>query len=197
MQLSQHEVVLRGARVLLRPLSENDWEILLKWNRNPEVLYFVEADEVAKRSLEEVQQIYRSVCRNAFCFIIEVEGQPVGECWLQRMNLERVLSRYPGRDCRRIDLMIGERAFRGRGLGTEVIRLLVAFGFEQQGADFIFGCDIAEDNVASLRAFEKAGFRVDAVVPQPPGSKVRKRYDLVLTRGRYFAEVRGGGLLAG
>ena len=187
-----HGVVLRGERVLLRPLSENDWEILLKWNRNPEVLYFVEADEVAERSLEEVQQLYRSVCRNAFCFIIEVEGQPVGECWLQRMNLERALSRYPGRDCRRIDLLIGERAFRGQGIGTEVIRLLVAFGFEQQGADFIFGCDIAEDNVASLRAFEKVGFQVDARIAQPAGSKVRYRYDLVLTRERYMAEARRG-----
>lgn len=84
--------------------------------------------------------------------------------------------------------MIGERALREQGLGTEVIRLLAAFGFEQEGADLIFGCDIAEDNRASLRAFEKAGFRLDARTPQPAGSKVGSRYDLVLTRERYVAQ---------
>jgi len=31
--------------------------------------------------------IYRPVSANAFCFIIEVAGQPVGECWLQKMNI--------------------------------------------------------------------------------------------------------------
>jgi len=46
-----------------------------------------------------------------------------------------------------------------------VIRLLAAFGFEHERADLIFGCDIAEDNHASLRAFEKAGFQVDVYIP--------------------------------
>jgi RimJ/RimL family protein N-acetyltransferase len=192
-RLRQHQIILRGERVLLRPLTEGDWPAILKWNNDPQVLHFVEGDEVSGYSLEEVQQIYRSVCQNAFCFIIELEGQPIGECWLQPMNLERVLDRYPGRDCRRIELVIGERTFWGQGLGTEVIRLLVALGFKQERADLIFGCDVAEDNRASLRAFQKAGFQVPASLPQAPGSKVRHRYDLVLTKEHYFSGTLGSG----
>jgi RimJ/RimL family protein N-acetyltransferase len=187
--LRQHGMVLRGERVILRPLTEGDWSHLLRWNNDPEVLYGSEGDDVSGYGLSQLQQIYRSVCQAAFCFIIEADGAPVGECWLQRMNLERILERHPGQDCRRIDLLIGETAYWGRGLGTEVVRLLVGFAFEQEGADRMFACDVAEDNQASLRVFQKVGFQVDAAVEQPPGAKVRVRFDLDLPRDRWAAGV--------
>src|SRR5262249_35709719 len=147
-----------GDRVTLRPMTEQDWDILLAWNNDPVVLYFAEGDHVASRSLHEVRDIYRSSSQNAYTFMIEVEGRVIGECWLQKMNLPRILERWPGRDCRRIDLMIGQKEYWGQGYGTEVIRLLTEFGFEHERADLIFGCDIADYNPGSQKAFEKAGY---------------------------------------
>jgi RimJ/RimL family protein N-acetyltransferase len=167
-------------------MTEDDWDILLKWNSDPDVLYFVEGDDVRSYNLKQVQEIYRGVSQNAFCFIIEVAGTPIGECWLQQMNLERILQKYPGLDCRRIDLMIGEKAFWGQGFGTEVIRLLTSFAFEGESADLVFGCDIADDNLASLKAFQKVGYQVNAKINQPPGSKAQCRYDLILKREQFF-----------
>ena len=103
------------------------------------------------------------------------------------MNLERILQRYPAYDCRRIDLVIGDKALWGQGLGTEVIRLLSAFAFEKEGADLVFGCDIADYNPASRKAFQKAGYSVDAQREQLTGKKARYCYDLVLTREGYAA----------
>jgi RimJ/RimL family protein N-acetyltransferase len=163
-------------------MTEDYWDLLLRWNNDPEVLVFSEADDVSRYALEQVQQIYRGVSQRAFCFVVEVEGVPIGECWLQQMNLARIRGRHPGKNCRRIDLMIGEKAWWGQGLGTEVIRLLVQFAFAQQGADLVFGCDVAGTNPASLRAFQKAGFRVEGAIDQPLGAKARVRYDLVLSR---------------
>ncbi len=90
-------------------MTEEDWEILLKWNSDPEVLYYSEGDNVIAYTLEQVQRIYRGISQNASCFIIEVDGKSVGECWLQRINLKRILEKYLRLDCRRIDLMIGLR----------------------------------------------------------------------------------------
>lgn len=182
MRLRAHDITLWGDKVVLRPMIEDDWDLLLQWNSDPEVLYYTEGDDVSAYSLEQVQQIYRGVSQRAFCFIIQFEGQAIGECWLQEMNLERVLRRHPGQDCRRIDLMIGDKAFWGRGIGTQVIRLLTDFAFERAGADRVFGCDIADYNVASLKAFQKAGYRIDARVEQPPESKARYCYDLLLAK---------------
>ncbi len=81
-------MTLRGERVVLRPMSENDWEILTKWGNDPEILYFAEMDHVSTRSLDQVQSMYQSVSQTAFCFIIELDGRPIGECWLQKMNLD-------------------------------------------------------------------------------------------------------------
>ncbi len=182
MKLGEHEIVLRGEKVLLRPMTEDDWDILLKWNNDPDVLYFSESADVTSHSLEQVQQIYRGVSRNAFCFIIEVDGRPIGECWLQRMNLERVLEKYPGQDCRRIDLTIGEKHLWGHGFGTDVIRTLTKFGFEGERADMIFGCDIADYNPRSLKAFQRVGYKVETKIKQPPGRKAQHVYDVVMLR---------------
>ncbi|HZO89617.1 MAG TPA: GNAT family N-acetyltransferase [Chthonomonadaceae bacterium] len=108
-RLRTHNIVLTGDRVVLRPMREDDWDILLRWNNDPDVLYCSESDTVGVRSLDEIQCLYRGVSQHAFCFIIEVDGAPIGECWLQEMNLPRVLERLPGLDLRRIDIMIGEK----------------------------------------------------------------------------------------
>jgi len=163
-------------------MTENDWDVLLAWNNDPEVLYYAEGDDVASRSLEEVQALYRGVSRKAFVFIAELDGAPIGECWLQEMNLERILKRHPGKDLRRIDLTIGEKRFWGKGWGTKIVALLTRFAFEEQGADAVFACDVADYNPRSRRAFEKNGYAVDAELPQPAGAKSRVNYDLILKR---------------
>ena len=133
-KLREHNINLESGLIVLRPLTEDDWDILLKWNSDAEVLYWIEGDDVTSYSLEDVQGIYRGVSQNAFCFIIEFDGRPIGECWLQKMNLQRILDQFPDKDCRRIDLMIGEKQLWGRGIGTEVIRMLTEFGFEKAAA---------------------------------------------------------------
>jgi len=184
-KLKQHTITLRSDHVALRPMTEGDWDLLLKWNSDPEVIYFSEGDDVSHRSLGEVHGIYRGVSQSAFCFIIEFDGAPVGECWLQKMNLERILAQFPNLDCRRIDLMIGEKTLWGRGIGTEVIRLLTEFGFKEEGADAIFGCEVADYNPRSRRAFEKNGYVAGQELRQPEGMKAKVCCDLMLTRDAY------------
>jgi len=166
-------------------MTEDDWDILLRWNNDPDVLYYVSAEDDNTQSLERVRQIYRGVSQAAFCFIMEVGGSPAGECWLQQMNLKRILNKYPDMDCRRIDIMIGKRELWGQGIGTEVIGILTSFGFEAEKGDMIFGCDIADYNPRSLRAFEKNGYRIDDKIEQPSGKKARFYYDLAISRREY------------
>jgi len=69
-----------------------------------------------------------------------------------------------------LDLFLGEEELLGRGLGTEVIRTFVAeFVFTREGTRACVADPDAE-NVASLRAFEKAGFaRVSEFVDPEDG----------------------------
>jgi RimJ/RimL family protein N-acetyltransferase len=186
--LKTHTTTLRGERVLLRPMTEDDWELILGINNDPEVGYFTEEDDWMPHTLEQIQRIYRSISQHAVMFVIEFEGEPVGECWLQRMNVKRLLDEFPGRDLRRIDPAIGDRRLWGQGLGTEVLRLLVRFAFEQEGAEMVFGVDVGGHNPRSRRAFEKAGFTVLHTVPRTGNPKAELGYDLVLTREQYLEQ---------
>ena len=176
-RLQTHDVLLRGDHVTLRPMTEDDWAILLRWNNDPEVMKYADHDDFSPSPLDEVQAIYRWISTHAHCFIIEAEGRPIGECWLQRMNLRRIVDQFPGKDLRRIDLMIGEKELWGRGYGPEAIALLVDFGFSREAADAIFGV-VSADNARSLRAFQKCGFSRHAVVQEGDGTL---SYDLVVT----------------
>jgi aminoglycoside 6'-N-acetyltransferase len=172
-------------RLSLRPLTESDWDILLKWNQDPEVLYYSEGERVNPRSLEKVKSIYRLTSQTAYCFIIELDSTPIGECWLEKMNFEKVLKKYPNKDCRRIDLMIGEKKYWNRGIGTEVIRTLVEFGFEKDCADIIFGM-VYSHNERSRHVFEKVGFQETDRFRQKAGSKAEYQYELSLSKEKYF-----------
>ncbi len=140
-------------------MTEDDWGMLEKWNSDPEVLFYSDGNTDGY-SLEMVKRIYRGVCQHAFCFIIKYEKRPVGETYLQVMNLERILVRFQDKDIRRIDIMIGEKELWGQGIGTTVVGMLVDFGFAEEHADAIFGCDVDESNVRSFKMFKKLGFEV-------------------------------------
>ncbi len=186
-RLRPHNVTLSGetrahAELRLRPMTEDDWDLLEQWNADPEVLFFAEGDDVAGWSPAQVRAIYRTVSQHAYCFIIEYLGNPVGEGWLEEMNLNRVLQIYPGQDVRRIDLMIGDKSCWGKGIGTEVIRLLTAFGFQSEGADLIYIPEVADYNPRSLKAFQRVGYSVVATFDKEPGRKARRTYDLAMSK---------------
>lgn len=175
-----HDIRLADDDLTLRPMTEDDWPLLEVWNNDPEVVYFAESDDIQGRPLAELQPIYRFISRRALMFIVEVCDRPIGECWLQEMNLPRLLKRFPGRALRRIDLTIGEPSLWGHGYGTRTIGLLTRLGWDL-GADAIFGCDVADYNPRSRRAFEKAGFEVLHVL-SADGPKAKEVCDLVVWR---------------
>ena len=159
-------------------MAESDWGILLPWNNDPDVMEFADACDFAASTLEEIQAIYRWISTHAYCFIMEADGRPIGECWLQRMNLQRIVDQFPDEDLRRIDIMIGEKELWGCGYGTEAIGLLVDFGLLREAAHAIFGL-VSADNFRSLRAFQKNGFELHKVVKEKDGTL---SHDLIARR---------------
>jgi aminoglycoside 6'-N-acetyltransferase len=188
-----HDIVLEGigpgnTQIRLRPMMELDWDLLFKWNNDPEVLYYAEEDDISAYTLEGIKHLYRSVCEKATCFIIECDSKPIGECWLQEMNIDRVLEAFPELDILRIDLTIGEKSYWNKGIGTTVIQMLTEFGFQHEGADLIYEPGIADYNLRSIKAFQKAGFEIVSTTKQDPGRKAKILYDLVLTRDRFESD---------
>ena len=65
------------------------------------------------------------------------------------------------------DILIGEEELTGQGLGTEVLRRFVDDVVFARSQTTACVADPDERNVASLRAFEKAGFHVERTFVDP------------------------------
>jgi len=193
-RLRGHDVVLVDGPLVLRPLTEDDWDIVAAWNTDPRVLWFSDNGAVEERSIADVQAIYREVSHDAEMFVIEHEGVAVGDGWVQQMNLARITTAFPDQRLARVDLQLAHDVW-GRGMGTRAIRLLTARAFDR-GDDLVFAVDVADFNHRSRRAFLRCGFVPWRRVPSPPGAKTALVHDLVcrpaLFRGTVSAEAHPG-----
>jgi RimJ/RimL family protein N-acetyltransferase len=189
--IKTHNITLQGGvkhRIVLKPLSDEHLPLLYKWGADPEVLYWTDGGEDIARSHDKdtVHKIYGGVSQNAFCFLIEADGVPVGECWLQKMNLKNVIAMYDSSvDVRRIDMAIGEKEYWNIGIGSEFIPLVIDFAFSVEHVD-VLHCLCEDCNVRSRRMWEKNGFTLILAEDLPQPQKGKYQYHFRLTRQEYF-----------
>ncbi|MCK4905100.1 GNAT family N-acetyltransferase [bacterium] len=182
MDIIEHKITLRGEKVVLRPITEYDWDVIWRWNYNPDALFFSEGRNLIKSSPSQIQEAYRHMTKESFGFIIDANDKPIGDCWLQKVNVVKILRDHPVKRCRCIDLLIGDMEFFSREFDIDIIRTVTKFGFDKENADMIFGCDIPDDNKQSLKAFKKVGYQIYDKVRQLQGSKSQYLYNVVLVK---------------
>ena len=105
--------------------------------------------------------------------IIEVDGHRVGLVLWQHPTREELdlagLTDIPT-SVIDIDIMIGEFSARGRGLGAGAICLVAEVALSDPTVPFVMAC-ARLDNLASQRAFAKAGFRKEREFDDVPNGR--------------------------
>jgi len=184
--LRKHNYILEDKNIKLRPMLEDDFNIMIKWNSDLEVLYYSEGDDVQEpHSVDDIKDIYKTA-PNAFCFIIEYENKPIGECWVQKNNHQYLIDEYPDADSRRIDIVIGEKEYWGKGIGTICVRLLTQFGFEIEKADMIFYIPM-DYNVRSCKTAERVGYKLLSKTEVKDNPKTKFELNYGMTKEDYFS----------
>lgn len=189
--IKSHDITLYGGndayRIILRPLSDEHLPYLYKWEADPELLYWTEGGEDICRSYppEMVHRKYGGMSQHNLCFAVEVNGEIIGDCWLQKMNLPKVKAMYADDvDVRRIDMEIGEKEYWGKGIGTLFVGILIDYAFRTEKVD-VLHCFCADYNVRSRRVWEKNGFSLVLTEELPQGQKGKLQYHWRLTREEY------------
>ena len=129
--------------MLLRTGRPEDAEALVRIRNEPEVARRWGSDDIE----EEVREEFIGTDEG---FVIEVDGQVVGAIQYQEEN--DPMYRHAGMD------IFLTTSRHGEGLGTEAVRVLARYLFEERGHHRLT-IDPAADNVAAIRAYEKVGFR--------------------------------------
>jgi aminoglycoside 6'-N-acetyltransferase len=148
-------------RIGFRPLTADELPLLYEWLQREHIQRWW----TDRETFDEVVQHYLPAIEGSEptdLYLILLDGLPVGFIQTYRV------SDYPeyrdlvavGEGVAGVDLFVAEPELTGRGFGSEALRRFVAdIAFSDPE---IHACvaDPDAENIASLRAFEKAGFRV-------------------------------------
>lgn len=115
----------------------------------------------ARLSKDEVRGFLERAAASSDSFVefaIEtLDGRHIGGCTIRNFN-------HVARSAE-LAIMIGEGDCRGKGFGTDAVRLLVQVGFEQFNLNRIW-LTVQAGNLAGIRAYEKAGLAREGLLRQ-------------------------------
>ena len=153
-----------AAVVRLRDLAPADLLLVERWLRADHVQSFWGDADANLRLLRE------PLAPGHGRSIVEASGRAVGLVLWQHPTRDELdvagLADVPT-SAVDIDVMIGEADAVGRGLGSAAIARVADAALADPAVPFVMGC-AALHNLASQRAFEKAGFRRDRVFDDVP-----------------------------
>ena len=148
--------MLRGEKVLLRPVKRSDIQYFLKWFNDPEVTQYLAMYLPMTEMAEEkyIEELGTARARTDVMLVIEaIEGEsarPIGTIGLHAIN--------PRDRHATFGIAIGDKGYWSRGYGSEAARLLVRYGFEQLNLHRI-NSSLLAFNERSLRMHKGVGFR--------------------------------------
>jgi RimJ/RimL family protein N-acetyltransferase len=152
------EAVLDAATVRLRPLAERDLPLLLRWSNDPEVRHWLHRSERPPSTLELERELHEQRLRDPLSvdWCIETsDGGPIGV--LRLRGIDEAHTRAE------LGVYIGEKDRWGRGHGTDAIRRVLRFAFEELGLRRVWLITDA-DNARGIRCYQKCGFAQEGVL---------------------------------
>jgi aminoglycoside 6'-N-acetyltransferase len=143
--------VLRGERVLIRPMTADDVQRLAAIQAQPGV--------AAAWGEPEPEKLEGKAAGTDECtvFAVELDGEVIG--LVQYHEVDDPMYRHAG-----IDIFLSEHV-HGQGLGTEAVRTMAEYLIHVRGHHRLV-IDPAAHNMAAIRAYEKAGFKPVGVMRQ-------------------------------
>jgi aminoglycoside 6'-N-acetyltransferase len=136
--------VLRGERVLIRPMTPGDVPLLAAIQGQPQV--------AAAWGEPDLEKLEGKAAGTDECtvFAVELGAEVIG--LIQYHEEDDPMYRHAG-----IDLFLSEHV-HGQGLGTDAVRTMAEYLIRERGHHRLV-IDPAAHNAAAIRAYEKAGFK--------------------------------------
>jgi RimJ/RimL family protein N-acetyltransferase len=149
--ISSTNDLFEGGLVRLTAPREDDAQALAAWSHDTEYLRAVDTDIALPISTEEAGKRFPGSDPNNVAFRIRT---------LQDDRLIGFVSIHSIEWNNRAALLaigIGEREYRGRGYGTDALRLVLRYAFDELNL-LRLGLDVISNNTPAIRTYEKVGF---------------------------------------
>jgi UDP-4-amino-4,6-dideoxy-N-acetyl-beta-L-altrosamine N-acetyltransferase len=148
--------LIEGELIRLRAIEKEDLKQLRGWRNEPEIKKFTR--EYRELSMQNQLQWLDFLARNKNTIMFAVEtknGKLIGCTGLTYIDWKN-----RGAEA---SIYIGDKKYKGKGYGTDTLKTLMKYGFEELNLHMLFG-EIFEYNKANIRLFEKCGFKRDGIL---------------------------------
>lgn len=144
--------MLENSKIKLRSLELEDSEIVRAWRFDfDNYNYFYEF--IPNSAIANEEWIKTAIKnKNEINFVIEsiTDKTPIGIISLIDID-------YRNQKCEMGRVLIGNKSYRGKGLGKEIINLLLNYAFSHLNMQKIY-CEVFEENTAAKNLYLKSGF---------------------------------------
>jgi len=159
--LSIQSVFAKGRQLYLRPLERTDLtERYQSWLNDPEVTVYMETG-VFPTTLQQLERYYQAVTSSPDQVILAVVHQ---ESDLHIGNVKLGPINWVHRRAA-LGILIGDKEYWGKGLGTEAVSLAVEYGFYRLNLHRI-SLGVFEEHKSAVRCYQKVGFKIEGHLRQ-------------------------------
>lgn len=166
-------LTLKGENIYLRALEPEDLDFVLEVENTEEFW------EISSTRVPYSRYLIKKYIQNSHRDIFEVKQLRLMICSTdgEKLGMIDVFDLEPRDRRAALGILIVNKEDREKGYGTEVLSLISSYCFSHLGLHQVYA-NVAADNPASLKLFEKSGFQ-----------KVGIKKDWVLTKGKFKDEI--------
>lgn len=152
--MTRKNVVLKGKKVTLKPITYDDCEDFIGWRNSAFIKkHFIYRKDI---TLEEQRNWIKNKVETGLVvqFIIweNKDNKKIGCVYLQNIDVDKKEAEF--------GILIGEEEYVGGGRGTESATLINTYAFEELGLERIY-LRVLNNNERAQKSYVKAGFVLD------------------------------------
>jgi RimJ/RimL family protein N-acetyltransferase len=173
-----------GEKVRLREYRKDDIAQAQVFMNDPEIKRLLNPGIPYLITLEDEEKWFgnNTASKDVYNFAIETldDRQYIGGCGINRLDWKNSVAE--------IGIFIGESKYRGKGFGTDALRVLVGFILQQMNINKI-RIHVFSFNERAIRSYGKCGFKQEGVLRQEIFRDGKYYDDIVmgLLKEEYFA----------
>jgi RimJ/RimL family protein N-acetyltransferase len=183
--MTEHKAFLGGDKVYLRPLERADLnDTYLGWLNDSEVTRYLETGSFPS-TMQDLEKFYEGVTGSRteviFAIVDRKSHRHIGNAKLGPINWVHRRALF--------GILIGEKDFWGKGIGEEVTRLMVEYGFLRLNLNRI-GLAVFAEHESAIRCYQAVGFKIEGTFREEMYSDgiYKDRLWMGLLRSEYTAK---------
>lgn len=165
-----------GQKVRLREYRKEDIELALKYFNDPEVKRFLLPGIPYPLTLHEEQKWFEAISafKDSYDFALETldKGHFIGGCSISNVQWKNSVAT--------IGISIGDKEYWGNGYGTDALKVLLSFIFNEMNINKV-NLTVYSFNERAIKSYEKCGFKVEGILRQE-----------IFKDGKYYDKVAMG-----